>query len=93
MLMAYVELQELKKPLAESHPNLIMPEPKTSKMSIQLEDSLSMTIPLSPNEPYKVAHVGNSLDLKLELTLIKFLKEIGTSSHVSLLNCLEFLGS
>jgi hypothetical protein len=37
---------------------------KTSKTSIQLEDSLSKTIPLSTEEPSKVAHVGNNLDPK-----------------------------
>jgi hypothetical protein len=41
-----------------------MPETKTSKLSIQPEDTLNKTIPLSPNEPSKVAHVGNSLDPK-----------------------------
>jgi hypothetical protein len=45
----------------------------TSKMSIQAEDSLSKMVPLSPDEPCKVAHVGNSLDPKKKLTLIKFL--------------------
>jgi hypothetical protein len=59
-----IELQELKKSLAESPPDLIMPEAKTSKMSIKPEDLLSKTIPLSPNEPHKVAHVGNTLDPK-----------------------------
>jgi hypothetical protein len=34
VLLAYVELQELKKVLAKSHPDLIMPRAKTSKMSI-----------------------------------------------------------
>jgi hypothetical protein len=34
MLLASVELHELKKALAESHPDLTMPEVKTSKMSI-----------------------------------------------------------
>jgi hypothetical protein len=38
-----------------------MPEAKTS---IQSEDSLSKTIPLSMEEPSKVAHVGNNLDPK-----------------------------
>jgi hypothetical protein len=33
-LLASTELQELKRALAESHPELIMPEAKTSKMSI-----------------------------------------------------------
>jgi hypothetical protein len=62
--LASVELEELKKALADSHPNPIMPETKTSKLSIQPEDTLNKTIPLSPNEPSKVAHVGNSLDPK-----------------------------
>jgi hypothetical protein len=60
MLMASTELQELKV-LAESHPDPIMPEAKTS---IQAEESLSKTIPLFLDEPSKVAHVGNSLDPK-----------------------------
>jgi hypothetical protein len=63
-LLASVEHQELKKALAESHPELIMPEAKTSKMSIQLEDTLSKMVPLSLDEPSKVAHVGNNLDPK-----------------------------
>jgi hypothetical protein len=54
----------LKKALVESHPNPIMPEAKTTKTSIQLEDTLNKTVPLSPDEPSKVAHVGNSLDPK-----------------------------
>jgi hypothetical protein len=63
-LLASAELQDLKKALAESHPDPIMPQAKTSKMSIQLEDTLSKTIPLSPDEPSKVAYVVNSLDPK-----------------------------
>jgi hypothetical protein len=46
-----------------------MPEVKTSKTSIQ-PDSLSKIIPLSMEEPSKVAHVGNSLD-----------PQIGTHAH------------
>jgi hypothetical protein len=41
-----------------------MPEAKTSKTSIQSEDTLSKTIPLSMEESSKVAHVGNNLDPK-----------------------------
>jgi hypothetical protein len=41
-----------------------MPEAKTSKMSIQPEDTLSKTISLFMEEPSKVFHVGSSLDLK-----------------------------
>jgi hypothetical protein len=52
-----------------------MPEAKTSKLSIQLEDKLSNTLPLFLDEPSKVAHVGNNLDPKYELALIKFLQE------------------
>jgi hypothetical protein len=33
-LTASIELQDLKQPLAESHLDPVMPEPKTSKMSI-----------------------------------------------------------
>jgi hypothetical protein len=63
-LTASTELQELKQALAESHPDLVMPKAKTSKMSIQPEDTLSKMIPLSAEEPSKVAHDGNSLDPK-----------------------------
>jgi hypothetical protein len=41
-----------------------MPEAKTSKTSIQSEDTLSKMIPLSVEEPSKVARIGNSLDPK-----------------------------
>jgi hypothetical protein len=77
-LTTSAEIQELKKSLAESPPppqNLFMPEAKNSKMSIQLEDSLSKTVPLSTEESSKVDHVQNSLDLKLELALVKFLQK------------------
>jgi hypothetical protein len=63
-LMASTELQELKKALAEFHPNPVMPEAKTNKMSIQPEDTLSKTIMLSMKESSKVAHIANSLDPK-----------------------------
>jgi hypothetical protein len=52
-----------------------MLEPKTSKMSIQPEDSLNKTMPLSSEEPSKVAHMGNSLDPNYELALVKLLQE------------------
>jgi hypothetical protein len=64
ILMVSVELQELKQALAESPPDPVMPGAETSKTSIQQEDTLTMTIPLSMEEPSKVAHVGNSLDPK-----------------------------
>jgi hypothetical protein len=63
-LTASIELQELKQALVESPPDPIMPEAKTSKTSIQPEDTLSKMIPLSVEEPSKVAHVGNSLNPK-----------------------------
>jgi hypothetical protein len=44
-----------------SPPDPIMAMAKTS---IQPEDSLSKTIQLSIEEPFKVAHVGNNLDPK-----------------------------
>jgi hypothetical protein len=50
----------LSPPLADP----IIPEAKTSKTFIQTEDSLSKTIPLSTEEPSKVAHVGNNLNPK-----------------------------
>jgi hypothetical protein len=52
-----------------------MPEAKTYKTSIQPEDTLSKMILLSMEEPSKVAHVGNNLDPKYELALIKFLHD------------------
>jgi hypothetical protein len=63
-LTASAELRDLKQALAESPSDLVMPEAKISKMSIQPEDSLSKTIPLSTEEPSKVAHVGNNSDPK-----------------------------
>jgi hypothetical protein len=64
-LTASVELQDLKKALDESPPpDSVMPEANTSKMCIQPENLLSKTIPLSMEEPSKVAHVGNNLDHK-----------------------------
>jgi hypothetical protein len=45
------------------------------KTSIQPEDSLNKTVLLSTEKPSKVAHVGNSLDPKLELTLVKVLQK------------------
>jgi hypothetical protein len=63
-LLASAELQELKQALVESLPDSVMPEAKTSKTSIQPEDTLSKTILLSTEEPSKVAHVGNNLDPK-----------------------------
>jgi hypothetical protein len=41
-----------------------MPQTKSSKMSIQPGVSLSKTVPLSTEEPSKVAHVGNNLNPK-----------------------------
>jgi hypothetical protein len=64
MLLASAELQDLKKALVESHLDPIMPEAKFFKLSIKLEDKLSKTIPLSPDESSKVAHAGNSLGPK-----------------------------
>jgi hypothetical protein len=63
-LTTSTELQVLKKALAESPLDPVMPEAKTSKMSIQPEDTLSKTISLSAEEPSKVAHIGNNLDSK-----------------------------
>jgi hypothetical protein len=63
-LTVSIELEDLKQALAESPPDLVMPKAKTSKVSIQSEDSLSKTIPLSTEEPSNVAHMGNSLDSK-----------------------------
>jgi hypothetical protein len=63
-LIASAELQELKQALAESPLDPVMPEAKTSKTFIQPEDTLSKTILLSAEEPFKVTHIGNSLDPK-----------------------------
>jgi hypothetical protein len=63
-LMASPKFQDLKQALAEAPPDPIMPKAKTSKTSIHSEDSLSKTVPLSTEEPSKVAHVGNNLDPK-----------------------------
>jgi hypothetical protein len=49
-LTVSIELLELKKALAESPLELIMPGAKTSKMSIQPEDTLNKMIPLSTEE-------------------------------------------
>jgi hypothetical protein len=63
-LAASTKLQEFKQALAESPPDPVMPEARTSKTSIQPENTLSKTILLSAEEPSKVAHIGNSLDPK-----------------------------
>jgi hypothetical protein len=63
-LMASAELQDLKRALAESPSDPIIPEDKISMTSIQPKDSLSKTVPLSMEEPSKVAHIGNNLDPK-----------------------------
>jgi hypothetical protein len=65
----------LKEALAESSLEPIMPDSQTSKKSIQPEDTLSQQISLCMEEPSKIAHIGNTLDPKLELVLIKFLQE------------------
>jgi hypothetical protein len=63
-LTASAEFQELKHALAKSPPDPVMTEANTSKMSIQLEGTLSKMISLSTEEPSKVAHMGNNLDPK-----------------------------
>jgi hypothetical protein len=63
-LTVSAELEDLKQALAESPLHPVMPEAKTSKIPIQPEDSLSKTVPLSMEEPSKVAHVANNLDPK-----------------------------
>jgi hypothetical protein len=63
-LMPSIELEELKQALAESPLDSVKLEAKTSKTSIQLEDTLSKMIPLSMEEPSKVADIGNNLDPK-----------------------------
>jgi hypothetical protein len=65
-LTTSIELRELKESLAESPPPLdpVIPDSKASKTSIQPEDALSMQVPLSMEEPSKVAHIGNTLDPK-----------------------------
>jgi hypothetical protein len=63
-LAASAALQEFKEALAESSSGLVMPDSKTSKKSIQPKEALSKQIPLSVEEPSKVAHIGNALDPK-----------------------------
>jgi hypothetical protein len=43
-LLASIELQNLKKAMAESPSDPVMPESKTSKLSIQPEDKLNKII-------------------------------------------------
>jgi hypothetical protein len=62
-LIASVELHELEESLVECPPpDPVMPNSKTSKTSIQLEDTLNKQVPLSTEEPSMVAHIGNILD-------------------------------
>jgi hypothetical protein len=67
-LIVFIGLQELKHALAVSPPphppDLVMLEAKTSKTSIQPEDTLSKMILLSMKEPSKFDHIGNNLDPK-----------------------------
>jgi hypothetical protein len=65
-LTASAELRDMKESLAESPPpsDLVIPDSKASKTSIQLKDALSKQIPLSMEEPSMVAHMGNTLDPK-----------------------------
>jgi hypothetical protein len=65
-LMAFIELQNLKKAIVECPRRLdpVMPEVKTSKLSIQLEDKLNKTGHLFPSDRSKVMHIGNNLDHK-----------------------------
>jgi hypothetical protein len=74
-LIATIELQGLKKTLAESPLDPTTPEAKVTKLSIQPEEKLTKTIQLDLSDPSRVTHIGNSLDPKLELTLVKFLQE------------------
>jgi hypothetical protein len=92
-MLASIELQNLKKAMAESPPDPVMPKLKVSKLSIQSEDRLNKTIQLFPSDPSKVTHVRSNLDLKLELTLIKFLQENRDIFTWKPLTCLEFLGN
>jgi hypothetical protein len=50
--------------LAEYPPDPFIPGAKTTKMSIQPEDTLSTSILLFTEDPSRVAHVVNSLDPK-----------------------------
>jgi hypothetical protein len=64
-LTASAEFWELKESLAESSsppPDSVIPSSKASKTSIKPEDALSKQVPLSMEEPSKVAHIGNELD-------------------------------
>jgi hypothetical protein len=59
--------------MVESPPDPIMLEVKTSKLFIQTEDKLNKTAQLYLSDPSKVTHIGNNLNPKQELALIKFL--------------------
>jgi hypothetical protein len=63
-LTASVELWELEESLAESPLDPVVLDSKASKTAIQSEDALSKQVPLSTEEPSKVAHIGNTLDPK-----------------------------
>jgi hypothetical protein len=58
-LLASIELQNRKKAMVKSLPDPVMPESRTSKLSIHPE-----IIQLFLSDPSKVTHVGNSLDPK-----------------------------
>jgi hypothetical protein len=61
---ASVVKESLVESSSPSPPDSVMPNSKTSKMSIQPKDALSKQIALSTEEPSKVAHIGNTLDPK-----------------------------
>jgi hypothetical protein len=63
-LLASIELQNRKKAMVKSLPDPVMPESRTSKLSIHPEDKLNKIIQLFLSDPSKVTHVGNSLDPK-----------------------------
>jgi hypothetical protein len=70
-----------------------MPEAKTFKTSIRLEDSLSKTVPLSTEEPTKVVHIAIIWTPNRNSRSSNSSRKIGISLHESLLTCLEFLGN
>jgi hypothetical protein len=83
-LMASTELQELNKTMAKPPPptDPVIPEGRTSKMSIQSEDSLSKTVALSTEEPSTVTHpVSKKLSSLTASFVFKVSREVIAKFH------------
>jgi hypothetical protein len=63
-LLASVDLQTLKKAMAESPPDHVVPEVKASKLPIQPEGKLTKVVQLFPCDSSKVTHIGDNLEPK-----------------------------